>query len=180
MATKPSPLRAPQHVLDLLSRLHAASLEQEAAISSKQKVFSSEIISEIEDKLADQGDAKNEFDKLMLDKFIALDEDKCQFMYQLINATGATNVVEAGTSFGVSTIYLALATAQTKAATGKEGTVIATEKEPQKAAIAQGYWKECGIEGHIDLRVGDLLETLKNNVPEVDLLLLDSKCCIGS
>ena len=111
----------------------------------------------------------------MLDKFIALDEDKCHFVYQLINATGATDVIEAGTSFGVSTIYLALATAQAKAATGRTGTVIATEKEPQKAAIARGYWKECGIEDHVDLRVGDLLETLKDNVPEVDLLLLDSE-----
>ncbi|PPJ58374.1 hypothetical protein CBER1_10781 [Cercospora berteroae] len=111
----------------------------------------------------------------MLDKFIALDQDKCQFVYQLINATGATNVVEAGTSFGVSTIYLALAVAQTKAATGKAGTVIATEKEPQKAEIARGYWKQCGsaVEQQIDLRVGDLLETLKTDLPQIDLLLLD-------
>ena len=174
----PSPVRAPKHVLELLSRLHAASLEQEAAISSKKKVFSSEIISDIEKRLAGQGDAKTDFDKLMLDKFIALDEDKCHFVYQLINATGATNVIEAGTSFGVSTIYLALATSQAKAATGKTGTVIATEKEPQKAATARAYWKECGIEDHVDLRVGDLLETLKDNVPEVDLLLLDSEVCV--
>lgn len=179
MSAKPSPIRAPQHVLDLLSRLHAASLEQEAAISSNKKVFSSTIIEDIGKKLAGQGDAKNEFDKLMLDKFIALDEDKCHFTYQLINAMGATNVVEAGTSFGVSTIYLALATAHTKAATGKKGTVVATEKEPQKAAIAQGYWKECGVEEHVDLRVGDLLETLKHDLPEVDLLLLDSECCVN-
>ena len=178
MSTTASPIRAPQHVLDLLSRLHAASLEQEAAISNKKKVFSSEILSDLETKLACQDDARNEFDKLMLDKFIALDEDKCHFVYQLINAMGATNVVEAGTSFGVSTIYLALATAQTKDATGKKGTVIATEKEPPKAAIAQGYWKECGVEEHIDLRVGDLLETLKDGVPEVDLLLLDSKSTV--
>lgn len=166
-------------MLDLLSRLHAASLEQEAAISSNKKVFSSEVLGDIEKKLAGRGDAKNEFDQLMLDKFIALDEDKCQFAYQLINAMGATNVIEAGTSFGVSTIYLALATAQTKAATGKKGTVIATEKESQKAAIAQGYWRECGVEQHVDLRVGDLLETLKHDIPEVDLLLLDSECRVS-
>lgn len=178
MTTSPSPIRALQHVLDLLSRLHAASLEQEAAISSDKKVFSV-IISDIEDRLAGQGDAKNEFDKLMLDKFIALDEDKCHFVHQLINAMGAANVVKAGTSFGVSTIYLALATAQTKAPTGKQGTIIATEKEQPKATIAQGYWKECGVEQHIDLRVGDLLETLKSDLPEVDLLLLDSKSCMS-
>lgn len=98
-------------------------------------------------------------------------------MYQLIHATGATNVVEAGTSFGVSTIYLALAVAQVKAATGKAGTVIATEKETEKAQIARQYWEQCGplIQDEIDLREGDLLQTLKTGLPDVDLLLLDSK-----
>ena len=31
------------------------------------------------------------------------------------------------------------------------------------------------MEEHIDFRVGDLLETLKDGVPQVDLLLLDGK-----
>lgn len=118
-----------------------------------------------------------EFDKFMLDKFVALDEDKCQFMYQLIHATGATNVAEAGTSFGVSTVYIALAVAQVKAASGKAGTVIATEKEAEKARIARQYWEQCGplIQNEIDPREGDLLETLRTGLPNVDLLLLDSK-----
>jgi hypothetical protein len=44
-------------------------------------------------RLAGQGDAKTDFDKLMLDKFIASDEDedKYHFVYRLINATGASN-----------------------------------------------------------------------------------------
>jgi predicted O-methyltransferase YrrM len=174
--SSPSPIRAPKHVLELLSQLHKTSLDQEATISKKGKVFSSDVLGDLEDKMAgDSSNAKSEFDKLMLDKFIALDEDKCHFVHQLISAMGATNVVEAGTSYGVSTIYLALATAQVKLATGKSGTVIATEKEPEKAAIAKKYWKQCGgVEEHIDLRVGDLLETLKEDVPQVDLLLLDS------
>jgi len=48
----------------------------------------------------------------MRDKFIALEQDKCHFVYQFIRATGATNIVEAGTSFGVSSISLALAVRQ--------------------------------------------------------------------
>ena len=174
----PSPVIAPEHILQLLSKLHRISLEQEAAISNleKGKVYSSKVLDDLEDEHGPEG-SSNAFDQLMLDKFIALDEDKCQFMYQLINAMGATNVIEAGTSFGVSTIYLALAVAQTKAVTGKSGTVIATEKEPQKAKIARDYWAQCGevVEQQIDLRVGDLLETLKLGLPQVDVLLLDSK-----
>jgi predicted O-methyltransferase YrrM len=182
--SSPSPLKnVPQHIQQLLSELHTKSLEQEAVLSKTGKVFSSSVI----DDLAEGQHARttthnpaDEFDRLMLDKFIALDEDKCHFAYQLISATGATNVVEAGTSFGVSTIYLALAVGRAKAATGKAGTVIATEKEPQKAEIARGHWRRCGaaVEGEIDLRVGDLLETLKEGLPQVDLLLLDSKFCV--
>jgi predicted O-methyltransferase YrrM len=170
-----SPIDAPEHILQLLTQLHKISLEQEATISKTGKVFSSDILGDLEDK-SPAASPRDEFDKLMLDKFIALDEDKCHFMYQLINATGATNIVEAGTSFGVSTIYLALAIAKNKAATGKAGIVIATEKETQKAEIARKYWKQCGdvVEKQIDLRVGDLLETLKEDLLVVDLLLLDS------
>ncbi|RDW87008.1 O-methyltransferase [Aspergillus mulundensis] len=171
----PNPVDAPPHILQLLSDLHKKSLEQEAAIAQAKegKIFSSMVMDEL------SGDDKNDpaaaFDKLMLDKFIALDEDKCQFTYQLINAMGATNVVEAGTSFGVSTIYLALAVARTKAATGKEGVVIGTEKEVSKADFARAYWRQCGpdVENQIELREGDLLKTLKEDLPEVDLLLLD-------
>lgn len=174
--SSPSPVKAPEHVLEILSKLHKTSLEQEAAISNTGKIMSSDILGDLEDRLPN-GNPRDEFDKLMVDKFIALDEDKCQFMYQLIIIMRATNIVEAGTSFGVSTIYLALAIAQTKAATGKPGKVIATEKEPQKAEAARKYWRHCGevVEKEIDLRVGDLLETLKQDIPEVDLVLLDSK-----
>ncbi|KAL4803255.1 S-adenosyl-L-methionine-dependent methyltransferase [Aspergillus unguis] len=164
-----SPVDASPHILTLLSDLHKISLEQEAKIQKdKTKVFSSSVLSGL-------NNSQDEFDKIMLDKFIALDEDKCQFMYQLITAMNATNIVEAGTSFGVSTIYLALAIAKTKAVTGKPGKVIATEKETEKASIARKYWDECGdiVSSEIELREGNLLETLKDGLPTVDLLLLD-------
>ncbi|KAH6674658.1 S-adenosyl-L-methionine-dependent methyltransferase [Halenospora varia] len=169
----PSPVRAPQHILDLLSQLHQQSLKQEAAISPNGKFISTDNIGDAEDK--QPAIARPDFDDLMRDKFIALDEDKCHFVYQLIGATGATNVVEAGTSYGVSTIYLALAVAQNNAALKRQGRVFATEKEPEKAAKAKEYWRKCGeqVEEVIDLRVGDLLETLKVGLPEIDLLLLD-------
>jgi predicted O-methyltransferase YrrM len=172
---RPNPVAAPQHVLDLLDKLHQKSIEQEAAMTKSGNVFSANVLKDLEETAEKQA-AKKQFDALMLDKFISLDQDKCQFMYQLILSMGATNIVEAGTSFGVSTIYLALAAAENIKALGKEGTVIATEKEAEKAKVARGYWKECGenVEKCIDLREGDLLQTLKKDLPsQVDLLLLD-------
>ncbi|KAJ4266225.1 hypothetical protein NW762_004206 [Fusarium torreyae] len=109
-----------------------------------------------------------------LDKFVALDPDKCAFVYLLLRSMKARFVIEAGTSFGVSTIYLALAVAQN--AGSESGKVIATENEPTKAARARKYWSATGddIEKYIELREGDLRETLKTDLPEqVDFLLLD-------
>ncbi|KAJ7753795.1 S-adenosyl-L-methionine-dependent methyltransferase [Mycena metata] len=167
-----SPIDAPPHIDALLSRLHQQSLDQEAAVKAPSAAtrFVSSDLTDLTPTAAEVP-----FDDLMRDKFIALDAAKGVFTYNLLRATGATTVVEAGTSFGVSTIYLALAVARNAAAMGKEGRVIGTEKEEGKAAEARQYWRECGseVEGVIDLRVGDLLETLKEGVAEVDCLLLD-------
>lgn len=111
-----------------------------------------------------------------LDKFVALDPDKCAYVYLLLRSMKARFVVEAGTSFGVSTIYLALAVSQN--AGSQPGKVIATENEPTKAVKARKYWSQAGddIEKFIELREGDLRETLKTDLPEqVDFLLLDSE-----
>ncbi|KAG5805991.1 hypothetical protein H9Q74_009447 [Fusarium xylarioides] len=109
-----------------------------------------------------------------LDNFVALDPDKCAYVYLLLRSMKARFVVEAGTSFGVSTIYLALAVSQN--AGSQPGRVIATENEPTKAVKARKYWSQAGddIEKFIELREGDLRETLKTDLPEqVDFLLLD-------
>ena len=111
-----------------------------------------------------------------LDRFVALDPDKCALIYLLLRSSGARFVVEAGTSFGVSTIWLALAVGQNAA--GGEAKVIATENEPSKAERARRYWDQVPdqVGRWIDLRVGDLRETLKTDLPrEIDFLLLDSK-----
>lgn len=152
----------PPHILALLDRLHAESLAQEKLLD--RSVFAG-ATSEAAKRAA------------VRDKFIALDRDKSQYVYALARAADARTIVEAGTSFGVSTIYLALAaSANAAAGSGKRANVIATEYEPSKAARARGYWAECGdvVTGAIDLREGDLRETLRENLEEVDLLLLDS------
>ncbi|KAM3556392.1 hypothetical protein MY1884_005077 [Beauveria asiatica] len=153
----------PQHILDLLDRLHAESLAQEHAMD--RSVFA--------------GAATDEDKKTAVrDKFIALDQDKSQYVYALCRATDARTIVEAGTSFGVSTIYLALAASANAAAAGGRGKtprVVATEYEPTKAARAREYWAQCGdvVTSAIQLREGDLRETLKEDLEHVDLLLLD-------
>ncbi|HEY3892961.1 MAG TPA: class I SAM-dependent methyltransferase, partial [Bradyrhizobium sp.] len=83
-------------------------------------------------------------------------------------------VVEFGTSFGVSTIYLAAAVRDNLRDFGGQGTVIGTEIEPSKAAAAQGNLSEAGLADFVEIRIGDATETLKNAGGAVDFLLLDS------
>lgn len=169
-------IHAPQSVLDLLARLHKQSFEQEEILKRPDGGYNV-----ISDTLkSDPANTEAKRNEIMLDKFIALDADKAALVYSLIRATGALNVVEAGTSFGVSTIYLALAVGQNAEAAGKtsaQAKVIATEFESSKATQARKYWREAGssIEPWIDLREGDLLQTLKGDLPVIDFVLLDSE-----
>jgi predicted O-methyltransferase YrrM len=91
----------------------------------------------------------------------------------LVRATGARTVVEFGTSFGVSTTFLAAALRDNGGRDDSGGaTVITTELEPTKAAVAAANLRRAGLDDLVDLRVGDARETLAG-LPEVDLLLLD-------
>ena len=103
------------------------------------------------------------------DKLVALDRDKAELGYLLCRALQARRVVEAGTSFGVSTLYLAAAVRDVVGEPGR-GVVIGTEYEPAKAAAARAHFAEAGLAEFIDLREGD---TLRDPGGPVDFLLLD-------
>jgi len=116
-----------------------------------------------------QGDDK----RFMADKLVALERDKAEFCYLTCRALGACNVVEAGTSYGVSTLYLAAALRDNAKAGGKKGKVIATEYEPAKANAARGNFEKSGLADFVELREGDLRETLKEIRTEIEFMLVD-------
>jgi predicted O-methyltransferase YrrM len=79
------------------------------------------------------------------DKMVALEKDKAEYCYALCRALRATRVVEAGTSFGVSTLYLAAAVRDNGG-----GNVIGTEYEPSKAKIARANFAAAGLRDYTD------------------------------
>jgi predicted O-methyltransferase YrrM len=114
------------------------------------------------------------------DKLIALDRPKAEFCYQVCRALRARRVVEAGTSFGVSTLFLAAAVRDnlregpaTLPEPPARAAVIGTEFEPEKAGIARSHFVEAGLSDLIDLREGDLQDTLVNVQGPIDFMLID-------
>jgi predicted O-methyltransferase YrrM len=119
----------------------------------------------------------NRFDartnQFLSDKLVALDRDKAEFCYHICRALGARRVVEAGTSFGVSTLFLAAAVRDNLRQNGGDGIVIATEYEPEKVKAARETFAEAGLSKFIDLREGDLRETLVDVASPIDFVLID-------
>src|SRR5690348_16766392 len=96
------------------------------------------------------------------DKFVALDPEKCDLCYMLCRSIKARRVVEFGTSFGVSTIYLAAAVRDTVREDGGDGVVVGSEIEPTKAKVANANLADAGLGNFVDVRVGDARQTLRD------------------
>ena len=101
------------------------------------------------------------------DAYIALSQEQGEYVYDLILQKKSKHIIEFGTSFGISTLYLGAAAKE------NGGKVITTELLPEKCRIAQQNFDEAGLQDWIDLREGDALETLKDVEDGIDFLLMD-------
>ena len=106
--------------------------------------------------------------RFFADKYVALEPDKAAFCYLTCRALRARRIVEVGTSYGVSTLWLAKAVKDNGG-----GVVIATEYEPEKAKAARANFVEAGLAEFIELREGDARETLKSLAGPIDFVLMD-------
>lgn len=90
-------------------------------------------------------------------------------LYMLARSCEARRIVEFGTSFGISTLFLAAALRDNGG-----GRLITTEFEPSKIARAKHHLAEGGLLDLVEIREGDALQTLGADLPEaIDLVLLD-------
>jgi predicted O-methyltransferase YrrM len=106
---------------------------------------------------------------LLKDLWLPVSRETGALLYMLARNANAANIVEFGTSFGISTLHLAAALRDNGG-----GNLISTEFEPSKVARAREHLAEGGLADLVEIREGDALNTLATDLPEnIDLLLLD-------
>ncbi|MEV4315040.1 class I SAM-dependent methyltransferase [Actinocrispum sp. NPDC049592] len=91
-----------------------------------------------------------------------------ELLYALVRAVRPQTVVEFGTSFGISTVYLAAAVAD-----NGTGRVFGTEMNATKAAAAQSNLDEAGLGDVATILPGDARHTLADIPGPIQLVLLD-------
>jgi predicted O-methyltransferase YrrM len=101
--------------------------------------------------------------------FIPVEPAAGRFLYLTARALRARHVVEFGTSFGISTLYLAAAMRDNGG-----GRVIGSELAPHKRERALAHLAEGGLAEFAEVRLGDARETLTRDLAgPIDLLFLD-------
>jgi caffeoyl-CoA O-methyltransferase len=84
-----------------------------------------------------------------------------QFLHLMARLVGARKALEVGVFLGYSSTWVALALPP-------GGKVVACDVNQEYAAAAQRTWKEAGVEGRVELRLGPALQSL-------DALLADGQ-----
>ena len=88
-------------------------------------------------------------------------------LYQYARMINAKRVFELGSAIGYSTIWWARAV-------GDGGQVFYTDGDPAKAAEAQGYFQQAGVQARVQVGIGDALELLSEQKQEFDIIFNDA------
>jgi predicted O-methyltransferase YrrM len=102
------------------------------------------------------------------DAYMPVSAEGGQLLYALTRAARPQTVVEFGTSFGISTIFLAAAVIDNGA-----GRVVSTELSPAKIRAARQNLHQAGVDGPVTVLAGDARETLADVPGPIGLVLLD-------
>lgn len=99
---------------------------------------------------------------------MSVPRDDGRFLRMLVEALGATNVIEVGTSHGYSAIWIALALRRTG------GHLTTFEIDAGRAQLARENFKRAGVEDLIKLVEGDAHVEAPKLTEGIDLLFLDA------
>ncbi|TWP47056.1 methyltransferase [Lentzea tibetensis] len=105
---------------------------------------------------------------LLEDLYLPISPEGGNLLYSLVRAARPDTIVEFGTSFGISTMYLAAAVAD-----NGTGHVYGTEMNAAKIAHARANLDGAGVGENVTILEGDALETLTELPGPIGLVLLD-------
>lgn len=151
---------------DTRVRTLLAGLHREADRSERWLILKG--IDQLPRLLTGRGIDWNRFGPRLSESSICIDRSQGAFCYLLARAIGARTIVEFGTSFGVSTIWLAMAVRQNGG-----GRVIGTEFVASKAERARENLRAAGLDDLVEIREGDAIDSLREIDGPVDFLLND-------
>jgi len=148
------------NVANMLDRLHQEAAEQMPSVRATMKEMRSGQTSP-EERRSDWAERMSGF-------HLSVSREQGRFLYQTVRATKAQYVVEFGTSFGISAIYIAAALHD-----NHSGKLVSAELIESKAAKAKSHIHNTGLSDYVDIRIGDALETLRDPEKPIDMLYLD-------
>lgn len=139
-----------------------------SSLHSRAAVNDEEVIPRVLTLAVERGaQSDQDMSDLLADAYIPINPVVGRLLHVLALTRRPGRVVEFGTSHGLSTIYLAAATSI------GDAPVITTESEPSKIAAAQQNFVAAGVADQIELRPGDVFETLAEFDEPISLLFLD-------
>jgi predicted O-methyltransferase YrrM len=98
---------------------------------------------------------------------LSVGEETGIFLNTLVKSIKPKTILEIGTSYGYSTIWLA------EAAKTYGGQVITLENAPKKAAYAQKQIKKAGLSEFLTFKIGDAIDSITQITEGVDFVLVD-------
>ncbi|MER9470873.1 class I SAM-dependent methyltransferase [Mesorhizobium sp. M0482] len=90
-----------------------------------------------------------------------------QFLNSLLKGSKARSILELGTSYGYSTIYLA------EAARANSGIVTSCDFDAEKQIFANDMLRRAGLADHVVFRSGDAIEIIEGLEGEIEFCLID-------
>ena len=144
-------------VVEVLSRLHRDAEAQVPEL--REKVAALRGDPEMREDWAEQ----------LRDFYLPVDREQGRFLYQMVRGVRAERVVEFGSSFGISSIYLAAGLRDNNGG----GILVGSELVEDKAAMARRNIAAAGLADYADIRSGDARTTLLDPGGPVDVVLLD-------
>jgi predicted O-methyltransferase YrrM len=148
-------------VIEVLDELHARALKEDPQAAERVRAREQAVGHRL---------SAGERYELYGNAPLSISREVGRLYYALILSHAPRTIVEFGSSHGISTIYLA---AGLRDCDGE--TLISSEILPEKAEAARDNLRRAGLEGKVEIWVGDALETLREIASSVDMLVLDGR-----